>query len=59
MMWRKGPEVCSLSQPSLHASRVDWVLWGASHVLLGSGDKGMCCSALDCRQRCEFHAVLS
>lgn len=27
-------------------------------VLLGSGDKGMCCSALDCRQGCEFHAVL-
>lgn len=27
-------------------------------VLLGSGDKGMCCSALDCRQGCEFSAVL-
>lgn len=27
-------------------------------VLLGSGDKGMCCSALDCRQGCEFYAVL-
>lgn len=46
----------SLSQPSLHAGRVDWVLWGAwlscTTWIWGQG------SALDCRQGCEFYAVL-
>lgn len=48
-----------LSQPSLHTGRVDWVLWGAwLSCATRNWGKGMCCSALDCRQGSELYAVL-